>query len=78
MMWHGLCRYAFSFGRFNFFGGQFMLIGFLLMALIVYFIVRNSKTSLYFNNSEAILKERLAKGEINEDQYENLLKKVKR
>ena len=77
-MWYGFCRNAFSFGRFHYMGGLYMLIGLLLVALVIYLLVKNNKSGLSLNNSETILKERLAKGEINEEEYDSLIKKVKK
>ena len=77
-MWYGFCRNAFSIGRFHHLGGIYMFLGLLLVVLIVYLIVRNGKPNTALNNSESILKERLARGEISEEEYDNLIKKLKK
>ncbi len=65
---------------FAWFGG----LGFLgIVAAVVIVIVlvnkSNNRPRDFYrpSNAEQILKERLAKGEINEEEYENLLKKVR-
>ncbi len=80
-MWYGFCRDAFSISRFHYMPGGWltMFIGIALVAVIVYLLVRNSKAkTAVSDSSEAILKERLAKGDINEEEYTNLLKKLKK
>lgn len=59
-------------------GGIAMFIGLILIGVVIYLLVSNSRRSAGGNISEAadILKERLAKGEIDEDTYEQLLKKI--
>lgn len=77
-MWYGFCRNIFSFSKFNYLGGIYMFVGLLLVALIVYLIVKNNNTNLSFNNAESILKERLAKGEISEEEYDKLINKTRK
>ncbi|MEX1377517.1 MAG: SHOCT domain-containing protein [Eubacteriales bacterium] len=55
-----------------------MFLGLLVVVLVVYLLVKNTKPSLNSDNSESILKERLAKGEINEEEYDSLIKKVRK
>lgn len=55
-----------------------MFVGLLLVALIVYLIVKNNNTNFSFNNAESILKERLAKGEISEEEYDKLINKTRK
>lgn len=49
-----------------------LIIGLALIGVIVFLIIRNSKLKKNSNSSENILQERLAKGEINPEEYENL------
>lgn len=67
-----------------------MLIGVILVGVIIYLLVKKDHQSGNRNQAdggndsgfgnqtpEEILKERLAKGEIDEETFENLMKKVK-
>ena len=77
-MWYGFCRGIFNIGKFNYLGGVYMFIGLLIVALVVYLIVKNNNSNFSFNNAESILKERLAKGEISEEEFDKLLKKTRK
>ncbi|MBI9108479.1 MAG: SHOCT domain-containing protein [Spirochaetales bacterium] len=59
-------------------GGIFMMIGFLLIAgLIVYLIVKNYRgAENTVNDPLGILKARLAKGEITVEEYNSLKKEI--
>ena len=61
-------------------GGIAMLIGVILIGVVIYLLVNNSRHTGSKQSSDAldILKERLAKGEIDEETYEQLLKKISR
>ncbi len=77
-------------GGFSWFGGIAMLIGVVLVGVIVYLLVSNrqrlsntnantganTNTSTNTDSAQTILKERLAKGEIDEETYDSLLKKL--
>ncbi len=54
-----------------------MFFGLILLGVIIYFIVKSSHASRYVSNAQTILDERLARGEIDEDTYQNLSKKIK-
>ena len=71
-----LGRYGLS--GLNWIGGIAMLIGLVLVGIVIYLLVHNSRNTASGHTSDApdILKERLARGEIDEDTYERLLKKV--
>lgn len=77
-MGYGFCRNFFIFDRFHYLGGVYMFVGLLLLALVVYLIFKNNNTNFSFNNAESILKERLAKGEISEEEYDKLIKKTRK
>ena len=80
-MWYGFCRDAFNISRFHYIPGGWLtlLIGAVLAGIIIYLLIRNGKSkSAVSESTEAILKGRLAKGDINEEEYENLLKKLKK
>ena len=80
-MWYGFCDGAFNLSRFHYIpgGGLTLLIGIVLAAIIVYLLIRNGKSkSAASESAEAILKERLAKGDITEEEYSKLLKKLKK
>lgn len=59
-------------------GGIAMFVGVILVGVVIYLLVNNNRHTSGRHTSEAqdILKERLAKGEIDEETYERLLKKV--
>ena len=59
-------------------GGIAVLIGLVLIGVVIYLLVNNRRYTASGHTSDApdILKERLAKGEIDEETYERLLKKV--
>ncbi len=58
-------------------GGLIMFFGLILLGVIIYFIVKSSHANRYVSNAQTILDERLARGEIDEDTYQNLSKKIK-
>lgn len=55
-----------------------LIIGVALVAAVVFLIIRNKKLKKNNDSSENILKERLAKGEINAEEYENLKTALKK
>ena len=75
-------------GGFSWFGGIAMLVGVVLVGVIVYLLVSNrqrlgntnantgASANTNAESAQAILKERLAKGEIDEETYDSLLKKL--
>ena len=66
---------------FNWFGGVAMLIGVILVGVVIYLLVSNNNrhtTNRSTTDAQDILKERLAKGEIDEETYESLLKKIQK
>lgn len=76
-MWNEFCRGVLGFGRFNWMGGVYMLIGLILIVVVLYFAFNKKGVNISSsNNAEEILKERLAKGEIGEEEYDNLSKKL--
>jgi uncharacterized membrane protein len=58
-------------------GGLIMFLGLILLGVIIYFIAKGSHASRYVSNAQTILDERLARGEIDEDTYQNLSKKIR-
>ncbi len=80
-MYHELYRGILHFGGYSYIGGIVMLIGIILVGLLIFLLVKNNKSNISFantNNSESILKERLAKGDISEDDFDRLIKKLKK
>lgn len=67
MMRGGAAGMGFPFG-----GIAPLIIGLVLIGTIVFLIIRNSKLKKKNDSSAVILKERLAKGEINPEEYDNL------
>lgn len=59
-------------------GGIAMFAGLILIGAVIYLLVNQAHRSAGGRTSDAadILKERLAKGEIDEETYERLLKKI--
>lgn len=56
-----------------------MFLGIIIIGIIVYLLVRDNSyknKNLSSSNAQNILKERLAKGEIDEATYESLLNKI--
>jgi len=79
-MYHSLYRGVYTLGGFNYLGGIIMFIGIILAAVIIYLLIKNSKSKITFNNSDSsasILKERLANGDITPEEYDNILNKIK-
>ncbi len=69
--------------NFGYGGGIFMMFMFaIVIGLIIYFIISNTKSNRYTGgNSETsldIAKERFAKGEIDENEFEKIKKALKR
>lgn len=63
-------------------GGFFMVFIFVIViGLIIYFVITNTKSNRYTGGfsetSLDIIKERFAKGEINEKEFENMKKALK-
>lgn len=63
-------------------GGMFMMFMFaIVIGLIIYFIITNAKSNRYtgeFNKTSLdIIKERYAKGEITEEEFEKMKKSLK-
>lgn len=63
-------------------GGMFMMFLFaIVIGLIIYFIITNTKSNRYtgeFNKTSLdIIKERYAKGEITEEEFEKMKKSLK-
>lgn len=80
-MWYGFCRNLFGVNGFNWIGGVIMFLGLIAVGVIVYLILKNKDSKIFHSANEKaspqdILKQRLAKGEINEDTYNRLLKKI--
>lgn len=69
---------GYGFGETWWIGGIAMFIGLILIGVVIYLLVSNTRRTGSGRASEAadILKERLAKGEIDEETYERLLKKI--
>ena len=73
-------------GGFSWFGGIAMLVGVVLVGVVIYLLVSNRQrqgnananvnTNANAESALTILKERLAKGEIDEETYDSLLKKL--
>jgi uncharacterized membrane protein len=78
---YGSCRSLFGLGGYGigtgWIGGLIMFVGLILIGVIIYFIVKSSHTNRFVSNAQTILDERLAKGEIDEDTYQNLSKKIR-
>ncbi|HER24397.1 MAG TPA: SHOCT domain-containing protein [Candidatus Atribacteria bacterium] len=81
------CGFAWSWNQmmnFGHGGGMFMMFIFaIIIGLIIYFIITNTKSNRYTdegfsNNSLDIIKERFAKGEISEEEFEKMKKALKR
>ena len=76
---YAFCNRLLGIGSFGWIGGIAMFIGFLLIGVLIYLLARNGFQGN--NNSAAtaqdVLKQRLAKGEIDETTYESLLNKIK-
>jgi putative membrane protein len=69
--------------NFGYGGGMFMMLIFaIVIGLIIYFIIINTKSNKYTggfsDTSLDIIKERFAKGEITEEEFEKMKKALKR
>jgi putative membrane protein len=69
--------------NFGYGGGMFMMFIFaIVIGLIIYFIITNTKSNRYTGGfsetSLDIIKERFAKGEITEEEFEKMKKALKR
>ena len=69
--------------NFGYGGGIFMMFMFaIVIGLIIYFIIANTKSNKYTGEfsetSLDIIKERFAKGEITEEEFEKMKKALKR
>jgi putative membrane protein len=69
--------------NFGYGGGIFMMFLFaIVIGLIIYFIITNTKSNRYTGGfsetSLEIIKERFAKGEITEEEFEKMKKALKR
>ena len=69
--------------HFGYGGGMFMMFIFIIViGLIIYFIFNNTKSNRYnggvSENSLEIIKERFAKGEITEEEFDKMKKALKR
>ena len=76
--WNQMMNFGYGYG-----GGIFMMFMFaIVIGLIIYFIISNTKSNRYTGgNSETsldIAKERFAKGEITEEEFEKMKKALKR
>lgn len=77
-MFTGFCRGLYDIRGINWTGGGLMFLGIIIIGIIVYLLLRdnNKNKNLSSSNAQDILKERLAKGEIDEAMYESLLNKI--
>lgn len=78
-MFAGFCRGLYGSRGFNWTGGGLMFLGVIIIGIIIYLLIKdnsNKNKNLSSSNAQNILKERLAKGEIDEATYENLLNKI--
>lgn len=69
--------------NFGYGGGMFMMFIFaIVIGLVIYFIITNTKSNRYAGGSSEtsldIIKERFAKGEITEEEFEKMKKALKR
>ncbi len=68
-----------QFCRFPFYGGGYMFLGLIILIIVlaVVFIPRKNRKSVNDDEALAILKNRLAKGEISIEEFEQLKEKLK-
>jgi len=75
------CRSLFGTGGYGLGAGWtgrlIMFLGLILLGVVIYFIVKSSHSSRYASNAQTILDERLARGEIDEDTYQELSKMIR-
>lgn len=82
-MWYSVCRNLYRINNFNWIGGGVMFLGLIAVGIIIYLLFRNKNYKVFQSANETfsaqeILKQRLAKGEIDEDTYNNLKDKISR
>lgn len=69
---------GYGMNTFGWIGGIAMLIGVVLIGVVIYLLASSPRRTAnrYAADAVNVLKERLAKGEIDEETYERLLKKI--